>query len=73
MNEDHDQLIPYETFHISIVKDKTDLRVDYVKWLQRTATEVINLGQMTVDRVGNNCCLIPRHTSLYAIWILGGV
>ncbi|KAI0228426.1 putative E3 ubiquitin-protein ligase HERC4 [Lamellibrachia satsuma] len=50
VNEDHGQLIPYETFHISVVKDKTDLRVDYVKWLQRTATEVINLGQMTVDR-----------------------
>ncbi|KAK2171878.1 hypothetical protein NP493_1016g01015 [Ridgeia piscesae] len=59
VNEEHSQLIPYETFHVSMLKDKTDLRVDYVKWLQRTAIEVINLGHMQVADRGFYFCDYP--------------
>ncbi|XP_055954935.1 probable E3 ubiquitin-protein ligase HERC4 isoform X2 [Patella vulgata] len=36
VNEQNGQIIPYHQFYISILKDKVNVKVDYVSWVQQT-------------------------------------
>lgn len=36
INENNNQIIPYHKFYISELKDKVDIRADYINWIQQT-------------------------------------
>lgn len=36
VNEDNNQVIPYHKFYVPELKDRINLRKDYLKWLEHT-------------------------------------
>ncbi|BFZ17846.1 hypothetical protein BsWGS_20885 [Bradybaena similaris] len=61
VNEANNQIIPYHKFYVPELKDKVNIRADYISWVQRThnrsqvgkvAVQVVFQGEEAVDEGG---------------------
>ena len=67
VNEINGQIIPYNHFYIPELRDKVDIRADYVNWVQQS--KLINSVSCTVNKYkttsnSNNCIGVKSNTGM---------
>ena len=53
VNEQNGQIIPYNSFYISELKDKVDIKSDYLSWVQQQSPARYNVAHQVSERKSN--------------------